>query len=423
MDDEDLDLSAQLSAWTAPPAPHNLADRVIARVTATDEAIAVVTQRRRTQRRWWLAGGLAAVLAGAAIALVTVPRHAAPSGTSAGSGTAIATWPQQLAFPGAIANLDPGTDVSWQTSGTAIHVQQRSGAATWRVDKPELFLDVGAAVASIEASNATLRVETHMNLTDARLITTAAVTSAAVAFVTVAVYEGHVKLSGAGQTIVVAPGSTYEVRPGQPPIKQIDEVDRALDEVQRTVAGTPPPPAPPVRTAPRPHKDRAATVGEFEAQMKLFEPALDRCVTKWTTGETITLEIAATGNVTGASTTFSDPVADGCLRRLASGLKFSLGGVALRGTYYLEPCNAEKLQSEGIAATARGENAPALKSYEAALACKYDTHTLALAFMASCRAGDLNAARRHWKTMNPDMKTHYVEMCIHEHITREQLDE
>jgi hypothetical protein len=411
MDDEDLNLSA----WAAPPAPSGLADRVIARVNATHEAIAVVTQRRRAKRRWWLAGGLVAVLAGAAIAIVTVPRHAAPSGMSAGSGTAVAKRPQQLSLPGAIANLDPGTDVSWQTTGGVIHVQQRSGAATWRVDKPRLFLDVGAAVASIEASNATLRVETHMNLTDARLITTAAVTSAAVAFVTVAVYEGHVKLSGAGQTVVVAPGSTYEVRPGQPPIAELN------------IAGTPPapvaPPPSPEHTTPRPHKDRLASVSAFEAQMKEFEPALDRCVKKWTTAETLTLEIAATGSVTNASTTFADPATDSCVRQTASSFKFSLGGVALRGTYPLQPCNADKLQDEGLQATARGASALALKSYEASLACKYDVHTLALAFMASCRAGDLNAARRHWKGMNADMKTHYVQMCLLQHITQQQLDE
>ena len=61
-----------------------------------------------------------------------------------------------------------------------------------------------------------------MNLTDARLITTAAVTSAAVALATVAVYEGHVKLSSAGQTIVVAPGATYEVQPGKPPRRRAE---------------------------------------------------------------------------------------------------------------------------------------------------------------------------------------------------------
>ena len=53
----DLDLSVQLAAWAAPPAPLNLADRVIARATATDEAIKVVDPappRRATvvDRRW-----------------------------------------------------------------------------------------------------------------------------------------------------------------------------------------------------------------------------------------------------------------------------------------------------------------------------------------------------------------------------------
>jgi len=234
MDDEHLDLSA----WVAPPAPSSLADRVIARVNTTDEAIAV-TRRRRAKRRWWLAGGLAGALAAAAVAVIVIPHGAEPNGESAGSGTAVATKPQQLALAGVVANLDPGADVSWQQSGDAVHVHQRSGAATWRVEAPHMFLDVGAAVASIEASNSTLRVETRMNLTDTRVIGAAAVTSAAVALVTVIVFEGHVKLSGAGQTVVVQPGMTYEVTPGHAPTQHLDDVDRALDRVIELTSGDP----------------------------------------------------------------------------------------------------------------------------------------------------------------------------------------
>ena len=219
MDDDDLDFAA----WEAPPAPSGLADRVIARVTATDEVIAGVVQRRRTRRVFWLAGGLVATLAAVAIAAVVVMTRSPEPSRAADHGTTIATLPEHLVLPGAIANLDPGSDISWQSSGDALHVQQRRGSVTWRADH-HLFLEVGAAVASIEASNATLRVETRMNLSDVRVVGASAVTAAAVALVTVSVYEGQARLSSAGQTVVVQPGTTYQVVPGQPPAPPHDVV-------------------------------------------------------------------------------------------------------------------------------------------------------------------------------------------------------
>jgi hypothetical protein len=43
--------------------------------------------------------------------------------------------------------------------------------------------------------------------------------------------------------------------------------------------------------------------------------------------------------------------------------------------------------------------------------------------MAACRANKVDFARKYWKRMSSDMKTHYLQICLHEHITQEQLDE
>jgi ABC-type nitrate/sulfonate/bicarbonate transport system substrate-binding protein len=86
-------------------------------------------------------------------------------------------------------------------------------------------------------------------------------------------------------------------------------------------------------------------------------------------------------------------------------------------------CNADALQDEGTAATALGKSDAALKKYDAALRCRFDSHSLALAFMAACRADKVDFARKYWKRMNADEKTHYLQMCLHNHITQEQLDE
>lgn len=576
MEDEDLDLSA----WAAPPAPSGLGDRVIAQVTATDAVAVAAHQRVRTRRVYWLAGGLVATLAAAAaVAVIVLTRSPEPSATPE-SGTMVATRPQQLSLPGAVSNLDPGASVSWQLAGDALHVQQHSGAATWRVDKPELFLDVGAAVASIEASNATLRVETRMNLTDARVIGAAAVTSAAVALVTVSVYEGQAKLSSAGQTVVVQPGTTYQVASGKPPTVEIRVGDKPIGDhdknvVTMTVGGGPPalaasdeaelvvplgeriviheahgrikvavdpacpsdprllwanpqhaplvagsyafahtcdgvehkgtidvledggdgfvlkpkmdeawkspltilgagvaPPAhvtiedvalapsdqkywvaevtpkhPGViavridgegkdvhyyirrdpaldRTAVRPAPERGITAAQFEAVMRDLEPSLERCVKQWPDGQDLAVSIAASGSVTEILSTDSLPATDACLRKVLRNAAFPKTNAASRHTYHVAAaCNVEDLQAAGTAAVARGAHAEAVKSYDAALKCKFDIHSLQLAFMAACRAGEVDYARKYWKRMSADMKTHLLQMCLHEHITEDQLNE
>lgn len=561
MEDDDLDLSA----WAAPPAPSGLADRVIARLAAADEVIAGVLERRRTRRVFWLAGGLAAALAAVAIAAVIVLTRSPEPATAPGTGTLIAIAPRQLALPGAIANLDPGTEVSWQTCGDTIHVQQRGGAATWRVDKPKLFLDVGAAPASLEASNATLRVETRMNLSDVRVISAAALTSATVALVTVNLYEGHARLSSAGQTVVVQPGTTYQVLPGQPP-----RLDRAV--VATNVAGVPASEAPPELTLPlgekvtihdprgairiaidkqcpgdaspmypnganalteagdyhfsytcngvdehgevtvlrdlnldvlrapadnavwsdRVHVEgapvparaqitidgvplatrnnqrwsaevvpahrgflavridgglddvhyyirRAATgdrttarpapaqglpVAEFERVMNELRPALGPCVQRWPNGQDVAVSIDANGRVTELLTTESDPATDACLRKVLRNALFPAAKAGSRHTHHVDPaCDFEELQAAGTAAVARGAHAEALRSFDAALRCKYDIHALQLAFMAACRANEVDYARKYWKRMSTDLKGHFLQICLHAHITKEMLDE
>ena len=57
-----------------------------------------------------------------------------------------------------------------------------------------------------------------MNLSDVRTMGVTAVTATSVALITVVVYEGHVNVSGAGQTVFVNPGTTMTIEPGRAPI-------------------------------------------------------------------------------------------------------------------------------------------------------------------------------------------------------------
>jgi tetratricopeptide (TPR) repeat protein len=210
-DDDALDLSA----WEAPPPPDGIADAVIARMDGT--AVGPAMPEEPPSRKRWLviATSAAAVLlvAAGAWALVHGREHA-PSAR----GEVIADRAQHVELGGASADLDRGAEIRWQRSADHVHVDQKAGIAVWRVG--EEHVEIAASVATIDARNASFKVEVPMNFSDARVFGASAVTAAAVAMVTVVVYEGHVKVHSGDQTVIVQPGSTFTVpRPApEPPV-------------------------------------------------------------------------------------------------------------------------------------------------------------------------------------------------------------
>ncbi|HSD85962.1 MAG TPA: hypothetical protein VLB44_00550 [Kofleriaceae bacterium] len=227
--DDDNELKdVDLGAGEAPEPPEDLADSVIARVGGTEVGAAVPVEEPRTRHRALLIGGVAAAVLSVMVggyALVRSARHVAPT-----AGSVMADKAQTLSLDGARADLDPGTEVKWSRQGRTLHVEQRRGTAAWRVDADErLVIDAGATVASVDASGASLRVEVKMNPTDARIAGATALTAAAVAMVTVVVYEGHVKVRDTAQQrdYVVEPGTTYSVTPPvtqEPPVVGVGPV-------------------------------------------------------------------------------------------------------------------------------------------------------------------------------------------------------
>jgi len=85
-------------------------------------------------------------------------------------------------------------------------------------------------------------------------------------------------------------------------------------------------------------------------------------------------------------------------------------------------CNAETLVDLGTQAEGRGDHGSALVSFEAAYRCKKDAHTLAVTFMAACNAGKPDAARKYWKAMSLETQNHLLQICLHNHITKDILD-
>jgi len=209
----DLDFEA----WEAPPPPDGLADAVVARMGGTAVGLAMPDAQGDVprRRRWVIAASAAAVLV-AAGGIWAIVRHREPA--PAQNGAVIADRAQHLELGGASVDLDRGAEIHWHRTGDGLDVDQRAGTAVWRVSGDERIV-IGATVASIEAAGASLRVEVPMipiSKTDARVVGASALTAAAVAMVTVVVYEGRVKVSSSGQTVVVQPGTTYTVRTPEP---------------------------------------------------------------------------------------------------------------------------------------------------------------------------------------------------------------
>lgn len=214
MRDDDLDLSA----WDAPPPPDGLADAVIARLGGTAVGPAMPAADDEPRRRRWIvitASAAAVLLATFGTWIIVRGREHAP----ATSGEVVATRAQHLELGGVSAELDSGADVTWRRDAAIVHIEQKAGTAQWRIagDQQVVIGAASASPVSIVAAGASLRVEVNMNMSDARVIGASTITAAAVAMVTVVVYEGHVRVSSAGQTVVVQPGATFTLPPPAPP--------------------------------------------------------------------------------------------------------------------------------------------------------------------------------------------------------------
>jgi TonB family protein len=222
-----------LDAWQPPAPPDGIADAVLRRMSEAAPASAREVEDR-SRWRWWIATSVIASAAAGGGLLVSF-WLASPEPVIQGHGDVVAARPSHVALGASSAEIDAGTELHWRREHRAVTVQQPRGVATWRVDAADDFvIDPGAVGASIEASGASLRVEVHMQRTSpSKRMATSAV--AAVALVTVTVYNGHVDVASADETVRVEAGAAAELRPGQPP--------RLVDLAAPVIAGAPGDPA------------------------------------------------------------------------------------------------------------------------------------------------------------------------------------
>lgn len=224
IDPDDPLAGVDLDAWQPPSPPGGIADAVVRRMR---EPVAVSAHELddRPRRRWPVWAGAGLVAAAVAAAAVIAPRIASPPTESEATaardrGEVVVDRASHVELGATSAELEAGTALRWQRDGRRIAAVQARGGAIWRVGDDDMFvLDAGAMGASVEASGASLRVEVDMriNSSDGRVVAASTITAAAVALVTVVVYQGHVRITSAGQALNVAAGSTVEIKPGAPP--------------------------------------------------------------------------------------------------------------------------------------------------------------------------------------------------------------
>lgn len=227
MNDDDR---VDLTPWTAPPPPTDLADRVADAIAAPTASTA--QEPPTVRRRWWLAVAAAsgAVALAAGVAIVAWPR--ATSSRSHGALVATAATTIELA-DGVEAMAEPGAELSWRTDARGVQVTHRAGIVTYR-QRGTRALDVDVTAAVLTSTRTTYRVEVPMNRS---LIVGGGAAAAAVAVIAiVTVYDGEVAAEQPAQAPrTIAAGERVELTvPSTPPAPRPTPVTvAARDRVRR----------------------------------------------------------------------------------------------------------------------------------------------------------------------------------------------
>lgn len=354
-----------LSAWEVPPPAAGLADSVVRRAR---EPMPPSLVTPRSLRPWVIgAGSLAALVALLAIVLWGVERAPADGG-----GVVAATESRTLDLGRTSAVIDSGAHVTWKRRGTTIAVGQSRGAATWRVsDEDQLVID--AAVASIEATGASLRVEVKMNRSDVRAIGIGSASAVLVSLVTVIVYEGHVSATSNGQTVHIQPGASMQFGSPEPP---------APTPEQLNVGGSP----------------------EDQARIAQLETEVAR----------LRLELAARDKKDGKEPpTACDEVS--CVLNNYAGACCD----EYKKTTSASACDAKALATKGDDYLANGMDSAALVQFEKSLACTPDLEVTKKAFIAACRSKNASKAQRYFPSLPETMHANYTQICLRYGIVAE----
>jgi hypothetical protein len=201
-----------LEAWSVGEPPHDLTERVLERAA-----------RERRRVRWMAAGGLALAAGIAAMMLLVVPHPPVRGEHRAERRTT-------LTLAGtAVVVAEPAAELSWSVSGRRAVVEQKRGAAFYRVERGAAF-EVRTPHGVARALGTCFDLEVReMKVSQAGLLGTAA--GAVVASgVLLTVYEGQVLWASPAGAVKVEAGETVRAPAGLPPAR----LDRAAGGETRT---------------------------------------------------------------------------------------------------------------------------------------------------------------------------------------------
>ena len=421
-----------LSAWDVPEPPDDLADAVVARLGGTDITPAIPEAAPRKRHRALIIGGVAAAVVAVTVGLWTLvgsTDRAAPT-----NGVVVAQFAQQLSLNGVTADLDVGANVKWTRDARTVHVQQRSGSAAWRIAADQRLV-INAGASTVEASGkSSLRVEVKMNKVE-RVVGASAFAAAAIATVSVIVYDGKVIVENPKhERVVVAPGTTYTVEPPleespiEPPVeKAVEErtvgvappADQTCDEVScvlNNYEGT-------CCLRYKPTKD-TLDQSDIDGAIALVRDDITACGAKHTTTGKVVLTVRIADSQVDMVKVASTPDAalGQCVADVVKTAVFPAANeLATFNIPFVFPtpvppppptCDGKAEREKGDDAMAQGKHAAALAHYEAAARCVADPLYVRLAFVAACNAKNQAKAKLYFGRLSQGERDKYRVICI-----------
>lgn len=459
-DDDDDVLGIDLDAWQPPP-PANVADRVIARMREDTTSMTVqalpVESVHAPRRRWWIFSTTAVALAATTLVVFVATR--APSDAS---GSIAAARPTHVSLGPSSAEVDANTSIHWKREGYRITARQAAGTATWRVDEDDT-LTIETALGSIEATNASLRVEVKMH-DDKRTIALSAVTAAAIAAVTIVVYEGAVRTGGT----TVAAGTRYQIKANGENVIE--------EDAQLAVAASPDLVAKISALETELAEKRALiealqqqrTVDPFAASQDAVPERVSRatiervmrglvdeargCGGDFTGKLTASVHVKPDGTVENVTIEPSDAKPSACLAAVIRRADFGVTKTGATLTYpytftkripatstfdpFRSPrpskddlstnpfakCDANQLIEEGKLAFSEANFRAALQHFETSYRCDGKESTLRLMFASACKLKNVSKAGQYWKKMKSPARDSSLALCAMNGITADDLE-
>jgi tetratricopeptide (TPR) repeat protein len=441
-----------LAAWDVPEPPDDLADAVVARLGGTDITPAIPEGAAKKRSRALIIAGVAAavvVLSLGVWKLIGSTDRAAPT-----NGIVVAEAAQQLSLDGVTADLDVGAKVAWTRDARSLHVEQRTGGAAWHIAADQrLVINAGASMVEVTGKSS-LRVEVKMNKVE-RVVGTSVFAAAAIATVSVIVYDGRVTVENPKhERIVVASGTTYTVEPPvEPPVEEravgaapVEERAVGVAAVEEHTVGVAS--ANDVTTCDevscvltdyegdcciryRSTKD-TLDQSDIDGAIALVRDNIAACGEQHTTAGKVVLTVrVADSKVDMVKVTSTPDIALGqCVADVVKAAVFPAANkLATFNMPFVFPtplppppasCDAKGARDAGDEAMAQGKHAAALAHYEAAAKCDADPTYVRLAFIAACSAKNKPKAKLYFGRLTKGERDKYRVVCIRNSV---DLDE